>query len=220
MEQGTLLTQIEETQDPKMKWTLLESAGPGDEALESARLWWHARYAFTDKKKRQVCDKFVWLLMYAASVSQGTFRDMREFDKVYGSALESPELEKAMAAGDRLFENLLSAARIYVDTLRAGRSILGLISTGGQSQDAVNRRVSDGLVRNCFAPIMSRYGDRAHSGLLLRALAQAAGELFAGIQPYLNQALAAYPDDALRSAINSALLGNAYGDTPQGADLP
>lgn len=201
-----MVGQLRCQQDPKAKWKLLESAGhpPYDGELEAERLWWHARYTFTDKKKSRVQDRFVWLLFYFFSWQKGTSKDVSQPGLVYREVLESPQLAAAMAVDDRLRREVYGAFLLYVQTLRHEKKIFGLFG-GEESMTRQNQRIAAQVVGLHMVPIAMCCEDRPHFSLLLSCLAEATHTAYPGIEPFLREAAAEIEAPGIRHAVERIL---------------
>lgn len=183
--------------DPKRKWTLLEQAArtaEGAEALAGERLWWTARYAFTDKRKTLVRDNFIWLMLLFAGYNKGGRGTHKELVAAHDNILGASALREAIASDDRLYEQLLEAAAVYVETLRQGPRIFGL-ALGNPSPEQTRSRVAREVVNNLLLPL-SLYGrGLAHNELLMRAVYEATLAAYPGIRQKLEEAVGAIPEE-------------------------
>lgn len=194
--------------DPCAQWLLLEKADgcpDPDGRLEAARLWWCARYAFADKKRTRVRDKFVWLLAGCAGWGSGGYFSTRELQKLCAEVLESPELDAACAASDELYAQLLDASMLYVATLLPVRTILGVMSRRDKDNGARNSRVSALLFTGALHPLALCCVQTPRMPVLLRALYAAAINTCPGILPCLHRDIQDAAEDSTRALLGAAL---------------
>lgn len=206
MEQA-LPDQIYAERDPRARWLLLEEAAglpDPDGRLEAVRLWWHARYAFTDKKRRRVQDKFVWLMASCDGFGRGGFSSERALERLCADVLESPELDAACAASDELYAQMLDASALYVSTLLPGRALVG-IPIADRDDKARTRRVGAILLSGVMQPL-ARYGGRSpRTPTLLRALCAAAAAACPGILPLLSEGIEGVSEESIRALLAAAV---------------
>lgn len=211
-----LLNDYKEMPTPQDRLDLLrrlERDYGGDDRIKAMRLWWDARYAFVDKKKTRVQDKYVWLIVHFANHTRGNFRGNKELIDTYANALECPELTEAQAFSDQLYEQLMDAANIYVETLRLPRPLLGFqIFGGGKDAKATNQRVSKEVVQFGLLPIAFYARERPLAGLLIKAIFAAAKAAYTGIQPVLLDAIDLVEDEPCRSFILQSVRDTSLGD--------
>jgi len=173
----------------------------GDEITEA---WWAARYYYTNRKKTQVMDRFMWFLLGLWNWTSGATRG-KALVKAYKEAFLSPEMEKAIALDNRLEQELCEACRTYIQTIDPRPSVFG-ISTGKMPmKDETMKRIAE-IVAGKFLPgVYSQCAQFAYADVLVRSLWNGAEEVYPGIAEMLEAAVGEYKDAGMREFVSNAM---------------
>ena len=199
--------QVKAIPDPKERLRWIEgnaSADPAD--LQAAKAWWEARYAFTNKKKTQVVDRFIWFLInlwgFAASTPSTSGKQVV---KAYREAFLSPKMEEAISLHDRLEEEVCAACLVYIQTLDPNPGFFGLKIGKTISQNEVLNRVAAMVAGKLMAGMYTQCADLKYADLIVCALWKSAVEAYPDISNALQVAVSKYKDEAMRDFVLKAI---------------
>ena len=210
-----LLEQLRVETEPKARRALLEKAHPdtaADPRIQNALLWWDARYVYTDKRKRMVQDRFVWLFVMAWAQADERGGKKGSLATYYQEVFGTPELQTAMAADDLLYGELCAAVALFSDTLRNEAPILGIYVPRSRSTDSLNKRVAGQIVGKIMVPLAHWCRGQAYLELVLQALYEGAKSVYPGIQPALLSAIEAIPEAQDRAFLTQCVRDTSLGD--------
>lgn len=173
-----------------------------DKDIQAIQAGWNCRYFYTDKRKRNIGDRFVWL--YLAMRGQGTNQvGQKEIDRIYREALLTDNAVIAFAGNPKFMaESLKEAAASYSPTLREVPPILGIIPQKDKSAAHTNNRVAITIIEGHLHPLWVVAAKLDHSQLVAQTLVNAVLEDYPRIASNFKATIEELPDGEFKNWIN------------------
>ena len=199
--------QIKAVSDPKEQLHWVEgntSADPAD--LQAAKAWWEARYFFTNKKKTQVTDRFIWFLINLWGITTSTPSTSRkQVVNAYREAFLSPKIEEAISLHNRLEEEVHDACLAYIQTLDPNPGFLGLKMGKTMNQSEILNRVAAMVAGRLMVGVYTQCADLKYANLIVRGLWKGAVQVYPDISNALEFVVNDYRDAAMRDFVLKAI---------------
>lgn len=209
------LLEVRGISDPKDRLARLECAEWRDlPEVAAARAWWHARYYFTNRKKTQTCDRYIWFLLNLRGWEKGgTSAAKKAIEKTYREAFLSSEAQAAMELEDRAEAEILDACTLYIETIDPGQRIFGFSFGPPPSKEEVIKRIA-GIVSGILLPALyTLCALQPRSDVIARCLCKGAGQVYGGALPVIEANVRGYADGQMRDFVLSALAGQDTAST-------
>jgi len=171
---------------------------------EITAAWWAARYHYTNKKKTETMDRFIWFLLSLSNWTSGAV-NKKTFVKDYKEAFLSPEIEKAIALDDRLEQELGDACVTFIQTIDPRPSIFG-ISTGKMlAKDETMNRIAAIVAGRLIPGVYAECAQLDHANVLVRCIWNSTEEVYPGIANALEAKVGEYTDEDMREFVQTAI---------------
>ncbi len=187
MDKEVLLAALRSAETGQEKWDILSpGVAEADPDIQAAVAWWRARYDYTDRRKKQTRDKYIWLLVSLAACGRGQFSGGKPIREAYQLGFTGEAFEAAMAQHPNgLYEQFLEAAAFFAETYREEPRLLGLVALGKSTKEQTLNRVSRQMVTDILWPFYKACSQLAHNETIFKAIWDGTVQQYPAIPAYL-----------------------------------